>query len=160
MIGPSWSTHPWSVVVRNHVLVLVALAGLGMTGCGSGTSHHGAASAPADGKAGTGGRPLPTAAPHGDSATGTCTTVSYRITGAGVEVTARVAATPANINVEADDKDDNPVTGDPRTAGADYAFKGRDTQHILVIKGVRSLDHLTVIAVGTGQDDSCRAYPR
>jgi hypothetical protein len=148
--------------VRNHVLILVALAGLGVAGCGSGSPHRGAAaaSAPANGMAGSGSGPLPTSAPHGDNAAGTCTTVSYRVTGTGVAVTARVAVTPANINFEADDKDDNPVTGDPRTSGADYAFKGKDTQHTLMIKGVRSLDHLTVIALDTGQDDSCRAYGR
>ena len=82
------------------------------------------------------------------------------MTAAGVEVNARVVATPAKINVEADDADDNPVTGDPRTSGADYTFKGPDTRHVIVIKGVRKLDHVTVIALGTDRDDSCLAVRR
>jgi hypothetical protein len=103
---------------------------------------------------------LPSGTPVGDSAAGMCSTISYRVTSAGVEITAKVAQTPATINFEADDKDDNPVTGDPDTSGTTYMFKGNDTQHVLVIKGVRSLDHLTVIALGTSHDDSCQADRR
>jgi hypothetical protein len=150
--------------VRNHVLVSLALIGLGTAGCGGGTSsgapHESPASTPPADRPAAGRGPLPTTSPSGASDTGVCATVSYRITGSGVEVAALVARTPANINVEADDQDDNPVTGDPRTSGADYAFEGADTRHTIVIKGVRSLDHVTVIALGTGQDDSCRAPRR
>jgi hypothetical protein len=146
--------------VRKHVLVLVAVAGLGLAGCGSGSAHHdkAAASAPASGAAA--GIPLPTSSPRGDSDAPTCTTVSYRVTGAGVEVTAQVGKTPITLNFEADDADDNPVTGDPKTSGVTYAFKGGDTRHTLVIKGVRSLNHVTVIGLGTDENDSCRAYQR
>ncbi|MCO6004215.1 hypothetical protein NE236_04415 [Actinoallomurus purpureus] len=146
--------------MRKHVLVLVAVAGLGLAGCGSGSAHHdkAAASAPASGAAA--GIPLPTSSPRGDSDAPTCTTVSYRVTGAGVEVGAQVGKTPITLNFEADDADDNPVTGDPKTSGVTYAFKGGDTRHTLVIKGVRSLNHVTVIGLGTDENDSCRAYQR
>lgn len=144
--------------MRKHVLVLVAVAGLGLAGCGSGSAHHdkAAASAPAGG--GAAGVPLPSASPKGDSDAPTCTTVSYRVTGAGVEVTAQVGKTPITLNFEADDADDNPVTGDPKTSGVTYAFKGGDTRHTLLIKGVKSLHHVSVIGLGTDQNDSCRAY--
>jgi hypothetical protein len=141
-------------------LVLVVVAGLGMAGCGGGAAHHTTASTPTNGRTGSVNGPLPSGSPIGDSAAGMCSAISYRITSAGVEITAKVARTPATINFEADDKDDNPVTGDPDTSGTTYAFKGNDTQHDLMIKGVRSLDHLTVIALGTSNDDSCRADRR
>lgn len=141
-------------------LALVVVACLGMAGCGGGATHHATASTPANGRTGSANGPLPSGTPVGDSAAGMCSTISYRVTSAGVEITAKVARTPATINFEADDKDDNPVTGDPDTSGTTYAFKGNDTQHVLVIKGVRSLDHLTVIALGTSNDDSCRAGRR
>lgn len=141
-------------------LVLVVVAGLGMAGCGGGATHHSTASTPANGRTGSDSGPLPSGSPIGDSAAGMCSTISYRVTSAGVEITAKVTRTPATINFEADDKDDNPVTGDPATSGTTYAFKGNDTRHVLLIKGVRSLDHLTVIALGTSNDDSCRADRR
>ncbi len=144
--------------MRNHVLVLVALIGLGAAGCGgSGASDGAAASPTAPSKPAAANGPLPTASPKPQSDTGQCTTVTYRITAAGVAVDTRVVATPAKINVEADDADDNPITGDPRTSGADYMFRGPDTRHVIVIKGVHRLDHVTVIALGTGRDDSCQA---
>jgi hypothetical protein len=147
--------------VRNNLLVLMVLAGLGTAaGCGGGhgQTHHGTSSSSA--QAGSGNGPLPTTSPRGESDTGTCASISYRITTAGVEISARVAKTPAKLNFEADDQDDNPVTGDPDTSGVTYAFNGTDTQRTLVVKGVKSLDHLTVIALGTSQDDSCRVYAR
>lgn len=141
-------------------LVLVVVAGLGMAGCGGGATHHSTASTPANVRTGPSSGPLPSGSPIGDSAAGMCSTISYRVTAAGVEVTAKVTRTPATINFEADDADDNPVTGDPGTSGTTYAFKGNDRQRVLLIKGVRSLDHLTVIALGTSNDDSCRADRR
>src|SRR5690349_18886110 len=126
----------WSLVVRKHVLVLVAVAGLGLAGCGgsgdsggSGSAHHDkpAGSSPASGAAA--GEPLPSASPKGDSDAPTCTTITYRVTGAGVEVSAQAGKTPVTLNCEADDADDNPVTGDPSTSGVTYAFKGGDTRH-------------------------------
>lgn len=146
--------------MRKHVLVLAAVAGLGLAGCGSGSAQHDkpAASAPTGGA--TGGVPLPSASPSGDSDAPTCTTVSYRVTGAGVEVAAQVGKTPITLNFEADDADDNPVTGDPSTSSVTYAFKGGDTRHTLLIKGVKSLHHVSVIGLGTDQNDSCRAYQR
>lgn len=141
-------------------LILVVATGLGMTGCGGGATHHSTASTPANGQTGSVSGPLPSGSPIGDSAAGICSTISYRVTSAGVQITAKVARTPATLNFEADDKDDNPVTADPDTSGTTYAFKGNDTQHALLIKGVRSLDHLTVIALGTSNDDSCRADRR
>ncbi|MCO5990942.1 hypothetical protein NE235_33010 [Actinoallomurus spadix] len=145
--------------MRKRVLVLVAVAGLGLAGCGgSGSAHQdkSAASTPASGAAA--GEPLPSASPKGDSDAPTCTTVTYRVTGTGVEVTAKVGKTPITLNFEADDADDNPVTGDPATSSVTYAFKGADTRHTLLIKGVKSPHHVTVIALGTDQDSSCRAY--
>lgn len=145
--------------MRNHVLVLVALIGFGAAACGGG-AHHDAASTPTAAAPGSGTGPLPRTSPSDESSTGICSTVSYRVTAAGVEVDARVAKTPAKLNVEADDADDNPVTGDPRTSGADYTFNGSQTRHTIVLKGVRRLDHVTVIALGTGHDDSCKATRR
>lgn len=141
--------------MRTRVLVLLALAGPALAGCGSGSAHHGtsasgAASAPA---AGTG--PLPSGSPSGEAAAGTCRTVSYTVTPAGVRITAQVDKAPVKLNFEADDRDDNPVTGDPSTSGVDYTFTAAHAPHTLLIKGVRSLDHLTVIALGG--DASCRA---
>ncbi|MCO5997060.1 hypothetical protein [Actinoallomurus rhizosphaericola] len=150
--------------MRKRVLVLVAVAGLGLAGCGgsggSGSAHQdkSAASSPVSGAAA--GEPLPSASPKGDSDAPTCTTVTYRVAGTGVEVTAQVGKTPVTLNFEADDADDNPVTGDPSTSGVTYAFKGGDTRHTLLIKGVKSLHHVTVIALGTDQDNSCRAYAK
>ncbi|GAA4633827.1 hypothetical protein GCM10023196_072970 [Actinoallomurus vinaceus] len=150
--------------MRKHVLVLVAVAGLGLAGCGSGSAHHDKAAGSAKTGATAGGAaagvPLPSASPKGDSDAPTCTTVSYRVTGGGVEVTAQVGKTPITLNFEADDADDNPVTGDPSSSGVTYAFKGGDTRHTLLIKGVRSLNHVSVIGLGTDQNDSCRAYAR
>ena len=146
--------------MRNHVLVLVALIGLGAAGCGGGESKDAPASPTAAAKPAAGTGPLPTVSPKPQSDTGLCTTVTYRLTAAGAEVDTRVVATPAKINVEADDADDNPITGDPRTSGATYVFKGPDTRHVIVIKGVRKLDHVTVIALGTARDDSCQAVRR
>ena len=145
--------------MRNHVLVLVALIGLGAAGCGGGASDKPVKTDGGSEPTSAAG-PLPTVSPKPQSDTGLCTTVTYRITPAGVEVNARVVETPAKINVEADDADDNPVTGDPRTSGADYAFKGPDTHHVILIKGVRKLDHVTVIALDTARDDSCQAVRR
>ena len=142
--------------MRNHVLVLVALIGFGTAACG-GSAHHDAASSPTAAAPGTGTGPLPSTSPSGESDTGICSTVSYRITAAGVEVDARVAKTPVTLNVEADDADDNPVTGDPRTSGSDVAFSGSQTRKTIVLKGVKTLDHVTVIALNTGRNDSCRA---
>lgn len=144
--------------MRNHVLVFLAAAGLGLTGCGGGSAHHDKAGTPASAGGTAALGPLPTGSPRGESDAATCTSVSYQVTGAGVRVTAQVNKTPVTLNFEADDRDDNPVTGDPSTSGVTYAFKGTDTRHTLMIKGVRSLDHVTVIGLGTGQDDSCRAY--
>ncbi|WP_433189167.1 hypothetical protein [Actinoallomurus sp. CA-150999] len=144
--------------MRKHVLVLVAVSGLGLAGCGSGSAHHDKTAASAKTGGAAAGVPLPTASPKGDSDAPTCTTVSYRVTGADVQVTAQVGKTPITLNFEADDADDNPVTGDPATSGVTYAFKGGDTRHTLLIKNVRSLNHVTVIGLGTDQNDSCRAY--
>lgn len=147
--------------MRNHVLVLVALAGLGLAGCGGGSAHHDKTSAaPTGGTAGNAAGPLPTGSPRGESDAATCTTISYQVTGAGVRITAQVATAPVKLNFEADDRDDNPVTGDPRTSGVDHTFTAARTPATLMIKGVRSLHHLTVIALNTGRDDSCRAYRR
>ncbi|MEV5710071.1 hypothetical protein [Actinoallomurus sp. NPDC052274] len=148
--------------MRKRVLVLVAVAGLGLAGCGgsggSGSAHQdkSASSAPASGAAA--GEPLPSASPKGDADAPTCTTVTYRATGTGVEVTAKVGKTPITLNFEADDADDNPVTGDPATSSVTYAFKGSDMRHTLLIKGVKSPHHVTVISLGTDQNVSCRAY--
>jgi hypothetical protein len=139
-------------------LALVVMACLGMAGCGHGSSDHAAASPSTKGRVGSVEGPLPSGSPVGDSYAGICSAVSYRVTSAGVEISAKVTSTPATINFEADDKDDNPVTGDPASSGTTYAFKGNDTQHVLMIKGVRSLDHLTVIALG--HDASCQASRR
>ncbi len=146
--------------MRNHVLVLVALIGFGAAACGGSAHHDDAASTPTAVTPESGNGPLPRTSPSSESDTGTCTTVSYKVTAAGVEIDARVAKTPAKLNVEADDADDNPVTGDPRTSGTDYAFSGSETRHTIVLKGVRSPDHVTVIALDTGRDDSCRATRR
>jgi hypothetical protein len=142
--------------VRKLALVLVAC--LGMAGCGDEAGHHAAASPSTKGQVGSTGGPLPSGSPIGDSYAGICSTISYQVTSAGIEITAKVTATPVTINFEADDKDDNPVTGDPATSGTTYAFKANDAQQVLMIKGVRSLDHLTVIALG--HDASCRASHR
>jgi hypothetical protein len=139
-------------------LALVVVACLGMAGCGHGAGHHAADSPSTKGRAGSADGPLPSSSPVGDSSAGICSAISYRVTSAGVEITAKVTSTPATINFEADDEDDNPVTGDPTSSGTTYAFKGNDTQHVLMIKGVRSLDHLTVIALG--HDASCQASRR
>jgi hypothetical protein len=168
--------------VRKRVLVLVVVAGTALGGCGGGSASHdkssASGSAPASGTTAggttasgttaggttaggtTAGVPLPTASPRGDSDAPTCTTISYRVTGAGVEVSAQVGRTPITLNFEADDADDNPVTGDPATSAVTYVFKGADTRHTLLIKGVKSLHHVSVIGLGTEQNDSCRAYPR
>src|SRR5690348_10401361 len=105
----------WSVVVRVPVLVLAALIGFGASACGGGGTHRGAAAKPSDGPAGApssgpAAGPLPANSPSTDSDIGTCKNISYRLTGAGVEVDASVATTPAKLNIEADDADDNPVT--------------------------------------------------
>jgi hypothetical protein len=139
-------------------LALAVMACLGMVGCGHGASHGAAAAPSAKGRTGSTDGPLPSSSPVGDSYAGICSAISYRVTSAGVEISAKVTSTPATINFEADDKDDNPVTGDPASSGTTYAFNGNDTQHVLMIKSVRSLDHLTVIALGHGA--SCRASRR
>jgi hypothetical protein len=138
---------------------LVAMACLVATGCGQGARDHAAVSpSPKGERPGSADGPLPSGSPVGDNYAGICSTISYRVTSAGVEISAKVTAVPATINFEADDKDDNPVTGDPASSGVTYAFKGSDTQRVLTIKGVRSLDHLTVIALG--HDASCQASRR
>lgn len=144
--------------MRTPVLVLLALAGPLLAGCGGGSAHHGttatgSASAPAT-AAGAG--PLPSGSPSGEAGAGPCQTVTYKVVPAGVQITAQVAKAPVKLNFEADDRDDNPVTGDPGTSGVDYTFTAAHTSHTLLIKGVRSLDHVTVIALGG--DASCRAH--
>lgn len=134
-------------------LVIAGVGAIVLTGCDGGSKHHDPVASPV-----AGGRPLPTTAPRGDGDTGECANVSYRLTSAGAVVTAKVAA-PANVTFEADDRDDNPITGDPGTSGVNHRFTGRETTTTLTIKGVRGFDHLSVIALDTGQDDSCRAYP-
>lgn len=148
--------------MRTPVLVLLALAGPVLAGCGSGAAHHGTAAGPAsapgrgtaDGADGAG--PLPSGSPSGEAGAGPCQTVTYKVTAAGVQITAQVAKAPVKLNFEADDRDDNPVTGDPGTSGVDYTFTAAHTPHTLLIKGVKSLDHVTVIALGG--DASCRAH--
>ncbi len=151
--------------MRTPALALAALAGLtgmSLAGCGGGSAHHGTAasgavSAPSGGPAdGTDAGPLPSGSPRGEAGAGTCQTVSYRLTAAGVQISAQVATAPVKLNFEADDRDDNPVTGDPGTSGVTYTFTAAHAPRTLLIKGVRSLDHLTVIALGG--DATCRAY--
>lgn len=125
-----------------------ALAVGGIAGCG-GSGHSKAAKA-----ATTSGLPLAMVTPQPGKQGNTCTTVSYRLTGQGVEVTAKVAA-PATITFEADDTDDNSV-GD--SSPVKQVFTAGHLTATVLIKGVKSLDHVSALPLGTSTDDSCWAY--
>lgn len=121
-----------------------------IAGCG-GSGHAKAAKA---GTSTTGAVPLMVATPQPGKQGNTCTTVSYRLTGQGVQVTAKVAA-PATITFEADDTDDNSVGN---SSPVKQVFSEGHLTATVLIKGVTSLDHVSALPLGTSTDDSCWAY--
>lgn len=94
---------------------------------------------------------------HGRSAP-TCATVYYAVTKKGVEVDVTVADAEY-VMVEADDAQDNPVGGDTTKASGDWLFKAGALHHVIVIAGVKTLDHVNVLPPGNSYD-ACNAYRR
>jgi hypothetical protein len=139
--------------MNNRMIFAIAGAALavgGLAGCG-GSGHTAAAkSAPAA----TAAVPLAVATPQPGKAGNTCTTISYKLTAQGVEITAKVAA-PATITFEADDSDDNSVG---ESAPLKQSFTSGHLSATLLIKGVKTLDHVSALPLGTSTDDSCWAY--